>query len=199
MCKNCCFICHKEGCSTRNHSGYNCSHPTGSWHNNLLATFKAFMDNFFRDYHRGLVGNLHGQPMDPLLILENTWWTHLEGSATLPRTRNVPQTGEIYIFSWRSGVPQDDSRKRRNTDGPHQTQGHLRIVPTGKHHGHMILSWILQLLPEVHPFLLQYCLPPPGSHQIVKPLDLGTWPRESLLEPTDHIHQTTGPCLLQHL
>ena len=23
MCENCCFICHKEGCSTRNHPGYN--------------------------------------------------------------------------------------------------------------------------------------------------------------------------------
>ena len=28
------FICHKEGCSTRNHPGYNQSHPTGSWCNN---------------------------------------------------------------------------------------------------------------------------------------------------------------------
>ena len=34
MCKNCCFICHKEGCSTRNHPGYNQSRPTGSWRNN---------------------------------------------------------------------------------------------------------------------------------------------------------------------
>ena len=34
MCKNCCFICHKEGCSTRNHPGYNHSHPIGSWHAN---------------------------------------------------------------------------------------------------------------------------------------------------------------------
>ena len=34
MCKNHCFICHKEGCSTRNHSGYNWSCPTGSWYNN---------------------------------------------------------------------------------------------------------------------------------------------------------------------
>ena len=34
MCENCCFICHKEGYSTRNHSGYNQSCPVGSWHNN---------------------------------------------------------------------------------------------------------------------------------------------------------------------
>ena len=34
MHENCCFICHKEGCSTRNHPGYNWNHPTGNWHNN---------------------------------------------------------------------------------------------------------------------------------------------------------------------
>ena len=34
MCKNCCFICHKEGYSTRNHPGYNRSCPIGSWCNN---------------------------------------------------------------------------------------------------------------------------------------------------------------------
>ena len=34
MHENRCFICHKEGCSTRNHPGYNWSCPTGSWHNN---------------------------------------------------------------------------------------------------------------------------------------------------------------------
>ena len=28
------FICHKEGCSTRNHPGYNQNCPTGSWCNN---------------------------------------------------------------------------------------------------------------------------------------------------------------------
>ena len=32
--ENCCFIYHKEGCSTRNHPGYNRSCPTGSWCNN---------------------------------------------------------------------------------------------------------------------------------------------------------------------
>ena len=31
MHENCCFICHKEGCSTRNYIGYDCGHPTGSW------------------------------------------------------------------------------------------------------------------------------------------------------------------------
>ena len=34
MCENHCFICHKEGCSTRNHPGYNQNCPTGSWYNN---------------------------------------------------------------------------------------------------------------------------------------------------------------------
>ena len=34
MCKNHCFICHKEGCSTRNHLGYNQNCPMGSWCNN---------------------------------------------------------------------------------------------------------------------------------------------------------------------
>ena len=33
MCENYCFICNKEGCSTRNHPGYNWNHPTGSWRN----------------------------------------------------------------------------------------------------------------------------------------------------------------------
>ena len=28
------FICHKEGCSTRNHPGYNWNCPMSSWHNN---------------------------------------------------------------------------------------------------------------------------------------------------------------------
>ena len=35
MCENHCFICHKEGCSTRNHPGYNQNRPMGSWCNNL--------------------------------------------------------------------------------------------------------------------------------------------------------------------
>ena len=38
MCENCYFICHKEGCSTRNHSGYNWNHPTGSWCNNSKSS-----------------------------------------------------------------------------------------------------------------------------------------------------------------
>ena len=38
---NCCFICHKEGCSTRNHPGYNRSPPMGSWHNNLKPSQTA--------------------------------------------------------------------------------------------------------------------------------------------------------------
>ena len=29
-----CFICHKEGCSARNHPGYSWNRPTGSWCNN---------------------------------------------------------------------------------------------------------------------------------------------------------------------
>ena len=41
MHENCCFICHKEGCSTRNHPGYNQSHPMGSWHNNLKLSQTA--------------------------------------------------------------------------------------------------------------------------------------------------------------
>ena len=41
MCKNHCFICHKEGCSTRNHFGYNQNRPTGSWHNNLKPSQTA--------------------------------------------------------------------------------------------------------------------------------------------------------------
>ena len=34
MHENHCSICHKEGCSTRNHPGYNQNHPIGSWCNN---------------------------------------------------------------------------------------------------------------------------------------------------------------------
>ena len=34
ICENCCFICHKEGCSTRNHPGYSQNCLTDSWHNN---------------------------------------------------------------------------------------------------------------------------------------------------------------------
>ena len=41
MCENYCFICHKKGCSTRNHPGYNQSCPTGSWHNNLKPSQTA--------------------------------------------------------------------------------------------------------------------------------------------------------------
>ena len=41
MCKNCCFICHKEGCSTRNHPGCNHNCPTGSWWNNLKPSQTA--------------------------------------------------------------------------------------------------------------------------------------------------------------
>ena len=43
---------------------------------------------------------------------------HLKGSSTLPQTGNVPQTGEVYILSWRSGISWDNSRERRDTDGP---------------------------------------------------------------------------------
>ena len=72
----------------------------------------------------------------------------------LLRTRNVPQIGEMHVLSRRSGIPQHNSRERRNIDGPCQAQSHLRMVPTGQHQGHMILPGILQFLPEIHPFLL---------------------------------------------
>ena len=80
----------------------------------------------------------------------------------------------MHILSQRSEVPQHDSRKWRNTGGPCQAQGHLRVVPTGQHQGCMILPQILQLLSEVHPLLFQHCPPPFGPYQTVKPLDLGT-------------------------
>ena len=79
---------------------------------------------------------------------------HLEGSTMLPRTRDVPQIGEMHILSQRSGISQHDSGKRRNIDGPHQTQSHLRMVPIGQRQGCTILPGILQFLPEIHPFLL---------------------------------------------
>ena len=85
--------------------------------------------SLWRLYHKGLVGNIYEQPADPLLGLGNPWWTYSKGSLTLLRTRNVPQVGEVYLFSWRSGVSQDDSRQERSIDGSDQTQGHSRIVP----------------------------------------------------------------------
>ena len=124
---------------------------------------------------------------------------HSEGSTALPRTRDVSQIGEMHVLSRGSGIPQHNSGERRNTDGPHQTQSHSRMVPTGQHQGHTILSRILQFLLEIHPLLLQHCLPPPGPYQTVKPLDLGTQPRKHISQPTNHIHQTTGSSLLQYL
>ena len=155
--------------------------------------------SLWRLYYRGLVGNLYGQPANPLLKPGNTQWTHLESSTMFPRTRNIPQTGKMHILSQRSGIFQDDSRKRRNTNGSCQTQGNLQMVPTSQCQSHTILSWILQLLLEVHLLLLQHCLPSPGPHQTVKPLDLGAQPGESLSEPTNCIHQTTNSSLPWYL
>ena len=102
--------------------------------------------SLWRLYCRGLVGNLHGRPTNQLFESGITWWIHSKSSPTFLRTRNVPQTGKMHILSQRSEVSQNDSGKRRHTDGPHQTEGHLRMVPTGQHQSCMILPWILQLL-----------------------------------------------------
>ena len=170
------------------------------WNVQLTSHFPSIHGwSLWRLYHKGLVGNLHGQSTNPFLEPGITWWTYLESSTMFPRTRDVSQTGKMHILSWRNGVPQHDSRKRRNTDGPHQTQGHQGMVSTGQHQGCPILPWILQLLLKVHSFLFQHCPPPLGPHQTVKPLDLGTWPREHVLQPTNCIHQTTSPSLPQYL
>ena len=79
---------------------------------------------------------------------------HSESSTMFLRTRNVPQAGKMHVLSQRSEISQNDSRKRRSTDGPCQTQSHPRMDPTSQCQGHMIFSWILQLLPEIHCFLL---------------------------------------------
>ena len=75
----------------------------------------------------------------------------------------------------------------------------LRMVSISQCQGHTILPGILQFLPEIHPFLLWDCLPPPGPHQAVEPLDLGTQPRKCILQPTNCIHQTTSPSLFRYL
>ena len=117
------------------------------WNVQLTSHFPGLHEwSLWRLYCRGLVGNLYEWPADPLFKPGNTQWTHLESSTTFPRTRNVPQTGKMHIPSQRSEVSQNDSGKRRHTDGPHQTEGHLRMVPTGQHQSCMILPWILQLL-----------------------------------------------------
>ena len=92
----------------------------------------------------------------------------------LLRTGDVPQTREVYMFSQKSGVPWDNSRKRRNTDGPSQIQSHLRMVSFGDSQGHMVFSQILQLLLEIHALFLQHCSPLLGLHQTIDPLELGT-------------------------
>ena len=58
---------------------------------------------------------------------------HSESSAMILRTRNISQIGKMHILSKRSGVSRNDSEKRRNTDGPCQTQGHQGIVSIGQH------------------------------------------------------------------
>ena len=40
---NYCFIYHRKGCSTRNHSGYNCSCPTSSWCANSKQSQTAYV------------------------------------------------------------------------------------------------------------------------------------------------------------
>ena len=120
--------------------------------------------SLWRLYCRGLVGNLYGWSTNPLLKPGNTQQMHSESSTIVLRTKNISQAGEMHILSWRSGVSQNDSRKRRSTNGPCQTQSHLRMVPTSQYQGHMILPQILQLPPEVHSFLLQHRSPPPGPH-----------------------------------
>ena len=123
------------------------------WNVQLTSHFPGIHEwSLWRLHCRGLVGNLYGQPTNPLLELGNTWWMYSKGSTMFLRTRNVPQTGEMHVLSWRSGVSRNDSRKRKSTDGSHQTQGHPRMVPTSQCQGHIILPQILQLLLEVYPF-----------------------------------------------
>ena len=159
------------------------------WNVQLTSHFPGLHEwSLWRLYCRGLVGNLYEWPADPLFKPGNTQWTHSESSTTFPRTRNVPQTGKMHILSQRSGISWDGSRKRRNTNGFCQTQGHLWMVPTSQHQSCMILPQILQLLLEVHLLLLQYCSHSPGPYQAVKSLDLGTQPGESVSEPANHVH-----------
>ena len=173
------------------------------WNMQLTSHFSSIHEqSLWRLYHRGLVGNLHGQPTDPFLEPGITWQMHLESPTTILRTRNRSQTEKMHVLSWRSGVPWHDSRKGRNIDGPRQTQGNPRVASTDQCQGCMILPQVLQLLLEVYPFLFWYCPPPLGPHQTVKPLDLETQLRDCLLQLTNCVHQTTGssfPWYLQTL
>ena len=124
------------------------------WNVQLTSYFPSIHGwSLWRLYCRELVGNLHGWSTNPLLEPGITQWMHLESPAMILRIRNISQTGKMHILSQRSGVPWHDSRKGRNTDGPCQTEGHQRMISTSQCQGHSILSWILNLLLEVHPFL----------------------------------------------
>ena len=135
------------------------------WNVQLPSHFPSIHgESLWRLYHRGLVGNLYGRSTNPLLEPGNTPWMHSESSTTVLRTRNIPQAGKIHILNWRSGISQIDNRKRRSTDVPCQTQSYPRMVPTSQRQGCMILSRVLQLLSEIHPFLLWHCPLPPGPY-----------------------------------
>ena len=64
MCKNHYFICHKEGCSTRNHPNYNCSHPTGSWHNKSKPSQTAHTKAISTTLHSTPTSSCQDAPLD---------------------------------------------------------------------------------------------------------------------------------------
>ena len=67
MCKNHCFIYHKEGHSTRNHPGYNCGCPTGSWCINLKPSQTAHVRAISTTSHSTPSSSHQDVPLDSFL------------------------------------------------------------------------------------------------------------------------------------
>ena len=89
ICKNCCFICYKEGCSTRNHPGYNHSHPTGSWHANPKSSQTAHAKAVSTTPHSTPTPFYQDDPMDSFLKDITKTQGHDQVLCTLRSTFNM--------------------------------------------------------------------------------------------------------------
>ena len=67
MHKNCCFICHEEGYSTRNHPGYNCNCSKGSWQNNPKPSQTAYSRTISTTPHSTPTPSCQDNPLDSFL------------------------------------------------------------------------------------------------------------------------------------
>ena len=62
----------------------------------------------------------------------------------------------MRILQNQNQIPWNDPRRRESIDGPNQTHWNPRLACTNHCQKHLIIPRIWQLLPKIHPELLQY-------------------------------------------